>query len=185
MWGTKVRNWPSTFRRPRSSAVRPAACKIQAIGRADPSRRKEHQVRHDPFSRLEQDGRLPRWAIHDFDALDRFAQSECDMACPHLVHQLFHDLPVQEIQQAFTLINKRHIQPQRGEHRSIFDADYASAHHCHLPGQPLEFQKGVAGQYHLAVHRDAGRWRRDRADRNKNGRRGDAREPASEATTSV
>jgi hypothetical protein len=143
----------------------PGRGEVQLVGRAGPPRREEDKVANDPLARLEEEYAPPRRAVRHLEALHRLAESEGDVALPHLVDELVHELPVREVEDPVSPLDHGDLDPERGEDRGVLDPDDPAPHDGHRPGQPLQADDVVAGDRHLAVHHRPGRRHRARADR--------------------
>ena len=60
---------------------------------------------------------------------DGLAEAELHVALSHLVNQLVDDLGVDELERSVALVDDRHLDAERREHRRVFDADDAGADH--------------------------------------------------------
>ena len=82
------------------------------------------------------------------------------------MHQLIHDLGVEELERALTPIDERDLGcAERGEHRCVFDANDPGPDHRQRPRDARERPDVVAGEDRLAVDRHARGCGRARADR--------------------
>ena len=137
----------------------PGRGQVQRLGGGDASRREEDHVRHDPLAGLEGQHRPPRGLLADGQRGHRLAEAESDVAVAHLVHELVHDLAVDELQHSLAPLDQGHVHPHRREDRRVLDADHAGADDGEAAGQVGELHDVVRRQNDLAVGRHARRGR--------------------------
>ena len=101
----------------------------------------------------------------DIHPLHRFSEAKGHAPLPHLVEQLVHDFAIQELQGPVPAIHDRDLDTQGCEHRRVFDADHASAHHDHGARQTFEAHDLVAGDGDAIGSRHSGRSARRRPHR--------------------
>src|ERR1700690_381295 len=97
---------------------------------------------------------------------DRFnflAEAEYRSQLPQLEAQTFHNLPIHKIEQGGTLIEQGNFYPKGSEHRSVFQSDYAGAHHNQVSRDFLQTMDLIGIKDSMAVHGDVGAVRGPRA----------------------
>ena len=88
----------------------------------------------------------------------RLPEADGNILATHLVDQLVHDFPVNEIQWAFSLLHYGDIDAQGRKNGRVFDADGSTTYYDHASRQPLELHHLVVGEDHITVHLHP--WRR-------------------------
>ena len=89
------------------------------------------------------------------------------------MNELIDDLRVHELERSLTFVDDRDLDAERGEHRSVFDADDAGAHDGERSREPRERTDVVARDHRVAVRPDAVRRNGACAARNQDVRRRD------------
>src|SRR5262249_40746401 len=130
-------------------------------------------VGHDALARFEQQRGAPGRTLGDVEALDHLTKPEDHAALPHLMHQLVHDLVVEELEEALPLLDQRDRYAERREHRGVREPDRPGAHHRDGPWQAAHVQDVVAREDHLAIRRSTRRLGGLRSHRDEDPLRGD------------
>ena len=145
-----------------------ASCrKIQTSGGSLPSGAEEYQLGDQPLARFQKHHDASRRFLNDLQPFDGFSQTERDIRITHLREKLVHDLAIQKLQRAIPLVDDRHVDPQRGEHGGVLDADDPGSEDGKPARQRRELQQVIASRHEAGYDGCSGRRSRSRSNCNQ------------------